>query len=119
LVGDAAHPPLPFLAQGGVMALEDAVILAALLKGAADNEIPARLVSYERLRRPRTTRVMDASARNGQAYHLDGLMRSVRNALLSQSPPRLLMRQYDWLYGWTPEEALKTSRIPGETARAP
>ena len=119
LIGDAAHPPLPFLAQGGVMALEDAVILAALLKGAADNEIPARLVSYERLRRPRTTRVMDASARNGQAYHLDGLMRSVRNALLSQSPPRLLMRQYDWLYGWTPEEALKTSRIPGETARAP
>ncbi|MGE5267705.1 MAG: FAD-dependent monooxygenase [Deltaproteobacteria bacterium] len=118
LIGDAAHPPLPFLAQGGVMALEDAVVLAALLDGAPAHEIPGRLAAYERVRRPRTTEVMEASARNGQAYHLDGVIRSARNALLSAMPPRLLMRQYDWLYGWTPETALRNARIPAGTAPA-
>lgn len=118
LIGDAAHPPLPFLAQGGVMALEDAVVLAAVLDGAAGDEIPNGLAAYERLRRPRTARVMETSARNGQAYHLDGVMRSARNALLKATPPQLLMRQYDWLYGWTADAALKSARIPAGTAPA-
>ena len=106
LIGDAAHPPLPFLAQGGVMALEDASVLAALMSRASDAEIPSRLAEFERIRRPRTTRVMDASARNGRAYHLDGLMRRARNAVLAATPPHLFMRQYDWLYGWTIEDAI-------------
>jgi salicylate hydroxylase len=118
LIGDAAHPLLPFLAQGGVMALEDAVVLAALLKDVECSEIPGRLAAYEHERRPRTTRVMEASARNGHAYHLDGVWRQARNAVLRGSPPRLLMRQYDWLYGWTAEAALTNARIPGGTARA-
>jgi len=100
LIGDAAHPPLPFLAQGGVMALEDANVLALLLQGVQDDAIPARLAEFERLRRPRTTRVMEASTRNGRAYHLDGLMRRARNAVLTATPPHIFMRQYDWLYGW-------------------
>jgi len=104
LIGDAAHPPLPFLAQGGVMALEDATVLASLLHGVPDSSIPACLAECERLRRPRTTRVMEASARNGRAYHLDGLMRRARNAVLASTPPHLFMRQYDWLYGWKYEE---------------
>lgn len=112
LLGDAAHPPLPFLAQGGVMALEDAAILAELLRTAATTDMPARLHDFERIRRPRTTRVMEASARNGRAYHLDGLMRRARNAVLAATPPHLFMRQYDWLYGWTIEDALTTARTP-------
>jgi salicylate hydroxylase len=100
LIGDAAHPPLPFLAQGGVMALEDAAVLAALLSGIPNAGIAARLTEFERRRRPRTTRVMEASSRNGRAYHLDGLMRRARNAVLATTPPHLFMRQYDWLYGW-------------------
>ncbi len=112
LIGDAAHPALPFLAQGGVMAMEDAAVLAAVLKGCGDDEIPARLAAFERIRHPRTTRVMEASIRNGRAYHLDGGMRLARNAVLSATPPHLFMRQYDWLYGWKIEDALKTARIP-------
>ena len=104
LIGDAAHPPLPFLAQGGVMAREDATVLAALLRSASDAEIPPRLTEFERLRRPRTTRVMEASARNGRAYHLDGFMRRARNAALATAPPHLFMRQYDWLYDWKLED---------------
>lgn len=86
------------------MALEDATVLASLLEGVPDAGIPARLVEFERRRRPRTTRVMDASARNGRAYHLDGLMRRARNAVLASTPPHLFMRQYDWLYGWNIED---------------
>lgn len=100
LLGDAAHPPLPFLAQGGVMALEDAVVLARLLDGASDADVPARLLQYERLRRPRTSRVIETSGRNGRIYHLDGLARISRNAVLKVTPPARLIGSYDWVYGW-------------------
>jgi salicylate hydroxylase len=94
------------------MALEDAIVLAELLRTVATTDLPARLHDFERIRRPRTTRVMEASAKNGRAYHLDGLMRRARNAVLAATPPNLFMRQYDWLYGWTVEDALKSARTP-------
>ncbi len=52
LLGDAAHPMLPFLAQGAAMAIEDAVVLARCL--ASSSEVPEALGNYERLRRERT-----------------------------------------------------------------
>lgn len=68
LLGDACHPMLPYLAQGANMALEDGIVLARCLDAHAD-DIPLALQCYERLRIPRTTRVVDESAANQHRYH--------------------------------------------------
>lgn len=102
LLGDAAHPILPFLAQGGVMALEDAVVVARAL--AADPSDPARaFAAYARVRAPRVRRVAEASRKNGRIYHMSGLAAVARNLALRQIAPERFMRRYDWLYGWAIE----------------
>lgn len=99
LLGDAAHPVLPFLAQGGVLALEDGVVIARCIDEHR-GDIPAGLRAYGDNRRKRAARVAAASMRNGQIYHLAGLLASARNAVLSGTPPHVLMSRLDWLYGW-------------------
>jgi salicylate hydroxylase len=69
LLGDAAHPMLPFLSQGAAMAIEDGFVLAASLAGQAE-DVPAALSQYEALRKPRTTRVQLESRERGRTYHL-------------------------------------------------
>lgn len=100
LLGDAAHPILPFLAQGGVMALEDAVVVADAL--AAHPADPARaLKAYARARARRVRRVAHASRMNGRIYHLSGALAAARDLMLARMPPERFMRRFDWLYGWT------------------
>ncbi|WP_072396761.1 FAD-dependent monooxygenase [Hyphomicrobium sp. CS1GBMeth3] len=100
LLGDAAHPVMPFLAQGGVMALEDAVVVADTL--AADRADPPRaLKAYERARRSRVQRVARASRLNGRIYHLGGLPADARNFAFTRMSADRFMRRFDWLYGWT------------------
>jgi salicylate hydroxylase len=99
LLGDAAHPLLPFLAQGGSLALEDAVTLAEALAGAGD-DVEGALATYEKARRTRTARVMAAARRNGRIYHLSGVAALARNAALRAVPPKRIMAGYDWVYGW-------------------
>jgi salicylate hydroxylase len=100
LLGDAAHPMLPYLAQGGVMALEDAVVLADALAHAID---PASAIArYENLRRWRTTRVQQLSHRNGRIYHLRPPLAWGRDVVLRLVPGARLMAGFDWLYGWQP-----------------
>lgn len=101
LLGDAAHPTLPFLAQGAVLALEDAAILARRIAEQPAN-IPRALAAYAMARRHRATRVVAAAKTNGRIYHLDGTMAAARDATLRLTPPRLLMARYDWVYGWRP-----------------
>lgn len=98
LIGDACHPMLPFLAQGAVMALEDAWVLAREL----DRSGVAGLQEYERLRKPRATRVQKAAMGNARAYHLGGVQRGVAHkglAAISTLAPQLLLGKFDWLYG--------------------
>lgn len=99
LLGDAAHPVMPFLAQGGVLALEDAAVLASEIAAQGD-DVAAALAGYARKRQPRAARVAEASRRNGVIYHHAGLVARARNAVLRNVPPERLMARYDWLYGW-------------------
>jgi salicylate hydroxylase len=101
LLGDAAHPVLPFLAQGAVLALEDATTLAACIAGQS-NDIAAALRNYERTRRPRVRRVAEASRRNGRIYHMAGINAVARNTAMRLTPPNRVMAGFDWLYGWRP-----------------
>lgn len=97
LLGDAAHPILPFLAQGAVLALEDAATIADCL--VTESDTAAALERYAAARRPRTKRVAAAAARNGRIYHLGGAMALARDATLSGIRPARLMAGYDWVYG--------------------
>jgi len=99
LLGDAAHPMLPHLAQGGVLALEDAVVLADCLEHHPGEEATAFL-AYERQRRERAARVQAASRRNGRVYQMGPAFAWARNAALRLVPGARLMSGYDWLYGW-------------------
>jgi salicylate hydroxylase len=99
LIGDAAHPILPFLAQGGAMALEDAVTLAEALAAFPRNPSHA-LRAYERARRRRVARVQAASRTNGRVYQLTGIGAQLRDLVLGAVPGPVLMRSFDWLYGW-------------------
>src|ERR1700733_12549163 len=105
LLGDAAHPMLPFLAQGGAMAIEDAVVAAQCLARRPD-DAAAALRTYAAIRRGRTRRGQRQAARNGQHYHLKGVSAMLRNAAMGVMGGEHLLRHYDWLYDWRPPAAL-------------
>jgi salicylate hydroxylase len=65
LLGDAAHPMLPHMGQGANQAIEDAMALATLLRGASAADVPEALTRYETLRRDRTARIQRLSRTNG------------------------------------------------------
>ncbi len=102
LIGDAAHPMLPYLAQGGVLALEDALVLGNCLGIHAGDEARA-FALFETLRRKRATRVQALSLRQGRIYHLPPPVSWARDAALQLLPGAWLMSAYDWLYGWQPD----------------
>lgn len=98
LIGDAAHPILPYLAQGGAMAIEDGYELASVLVR-TDLDVDQALPAFIDQRRHRLDKVQATSIANGQAYHLNGLAARARNAALRSLPGALFMRRYDWIYG--------------------
>ena len=102
LLGDAAHPMLPFLAQGGAMAIEDAAVLARCL--GRDEDIAGALRTYERARRARVARAQREARRNAWRYHLAGPLGMARNIFLAAMGGEKLLRRYDWLYGWRDDE---------------
>ncbi|WP_217142894.1 FAD-dependent monooxygenase [Streptomyces sp. AC627_RSS907] len=84
LVGDAAHPMLPFMAQGANQAVEDAMDLAACLAHASLPAVPERLARYEALRIPRTAEIQRGSRGNAGVLHLpDGPAQRRRDAQMA------------------------------------
>ncbi len=91
LLGDAAHPMLPFLGQGACSALEDAVALAAALDGA---DVEAGLAVYEEARRARTAALVKGSRSAAKVALLgSGAGRAVRNWVVAHTPEPLRLRQ--------------------------
>ena len=97
LLGDAAHPMRPYLAQGAGMAIEDAAELGrqvALVDGVLD--VPTLLQRYALNRWQRNAQVQARSQRNGGIFHLDGPLARARDAALRLLGQRLL--DQPWLY---------------------
>jgi salicylate hydroxylase len=101
LLGDAAHPVLPFLAQGGALAIEDAAVLAAALD-AVPRDPAAALAGYAAQRLARVGRVQAAARHNGPVYHGRGPIAFARNLVMRRLGPEGMTARYDWLYGWRP-----------------
>ena len=79
ILGDAAHPTLPFLAQGATMGLEDAWVLADRL---AKLPLAEALAAYQAARAPRTTKIVAAANSNARSYHLSGVPRALAHSAL-------------------------------------
>ncbi|MDP2294917.1 MAG: FAD-dependent oxidoreductase [Pseudolabrys sp.] len=99
LIGDAAHPMLPFLAQGAGMAIEDAVVLADCMKAYAGAP-EAGLRAYEAARRKRTERAQQTSRKQGKLYGQTGPEALIRNFGMRLLGGEKLLRRYDWVYNW-------------------
>ncbi len=99
LLGDAAHPMRPYLAQGAGMAIEDAAELGRALgqAQALDVDLPTMLRRYALNRWERNARVQARALRNGQIFHARGLLRWGRDASMKLLGERLL--DLPWLYG--------------------
>ncbi len=99
LVGDAAHPTLPFLAQGANLALEDAWVLADCLTTLPQVDA---LPTYQQRRRARAVRVIEAANANARNYHLrNPLTRSAAHMALRLGgviAPAQMLRRFDWIY---------------------
>ncbi|MFE1602757.1 FAD-dependent monooxygenase [Methylobacterium sp. ID0610] len=99
LLGDAAHPVMPYLAQGAALAIEDAAVLAACL---SDGAVPAALAAYTAARAPRARAIQSQARRNGRIYHAGGVMAAGRDLVMGRLGPARMTERYAWLYGWQP-----------------
>ena len=103
LLGDAAHPMLPFLAQGAAMAIEDAWSIAANLS-ASERKIAQSLTAYQNTRLGRTSKVQAASRRNMKTFHHGSRLGQLVNYgpmwLAGRLTPQIVHGRMNWLYGY-------------------
>ncbi len=101
LLGDAAHPMLPFQAQGAAMAIEDSYVLAEYLAGESD--IKKAFVKYQDSRIKRATKMQEVSRKNADIFHASGPKATVRNfalGLVSAINPTFLNQKSAWIYDY-------------------
>jgi salicylate hydroxylase len=101
ILGDAAHPTLPFLAQGANMAIEDAWVLAEEMD--RHDDVQDAYAAYRKRRFARVRRIVAASTGNTRIYHLaNPLARAVAHRgmrFLNRTRGEAMLARYDWLYG--------------------
>lgn len=101
LLGDAAHPMLPFQAQGAAMAMEDAYILAECI--AIENAIENAFIKYQQIRLKRTAKVQQTSKNNAGIFHATGIKAVVRDlglSLILSINGDLLNQKTAWIYNY-------------------
>jgi salicylate hydroxylase len=108
VIGDAAHPMLPFQAQGANQAIEDAIVLAICLAEAEPGDLSAALRRYEEIRLPRTTAIQHRSRSNAQTFHLDDGDEQRRRDTSAHGSSGL--DQHEWLFAYDAEQAATTTR---------
>jgi salicylate hydroxylase len=117
LLGDAAHPPLQYIAQGAIMAIEDGYVLAEHLSRGA--EWDDALAAYQAVRAEHCKRVLLTSRAWGELWHLDGVKRQRRNTIL-RARDTYDYSFTDWLYSTTAltpdEEPAPFRKIPLDSA---
>ena len=99
ILGDAAHPTLPFLAQGANLAIEDAFVLARSCD--AHDDLATGLRVYQQARRDRVIRAIKAANANARNYHLSGIKRSIAHAglyTMGTVAPNAFLNRLSWLY---------------------
>ncbi|WP_084225160.1 FAD-dependent monooxygenase [Paenibacillus pectinilyticus] len=98
LLGDAAHPMLPNLGQGGAQAIEDAIVLARCLR---HSDIPSALLAYEKERKARTNRIVRMSRSMGRIVQLENpLLIYGRNKILASLSDAGYIRRFDSIIGY-------------------
>ena len=108
LLGDAAHPTTQYMAQGGCMALEDAVTLGEALR-VTNNDFVQAFDLYQRARVSRTARIVLSGREMGRLYHAKGVERLVRNDLWRGRSPERFYDAVEWLYGWNVSNCLSAA----------
>ena len=112
LLGDAAHPMMPFYAQGAAQSIEDAYVLAGCLAASPDDPVAA-LERYVLLRQPRTAWMQELSRREEELYQMtdaaaianrNARMRANRTPETATFPP-----EQERLYGYDAEAVLQTT----------
>jgi salicylate hydroxylase len=99
LLGDAAHPMLPYLAQGAAMALEDGQALAEAVQQQPNN-LPLAMQNYAQTRWQRNAKVQSSAARNGEIFHIKPPISWARDVVMAALGEKLL--DSPWLYGYKP-----------------
>lgn len=101
LMGDACHPMLPFLAQGAVMAIEDAFVLAREI--GRSGALADSLKAYEAVRKPRTSRVQETARENAGLFHRSNPLYQLGTygpmLMAGAMLPGIVQGRHDWLYG--------------------
>lgn len=115
LIGDAAHAMVPYGAQGGACAIEDAFVLAAQCAQHPE-DLPTAFSKFEKIRKPRIEAVLKLSINNRRIYHMARPMSWMRNLAMTLTPQRTLQARMDPIYGWDPAST-RNSELTSDMVR--